>query len=99
MANQYNKPEEEHLTRKERREKALDQMFGKDRKEYMGNIWGWKFSILSLVGILAVLLFATIGVMTGNIDLEKQRMETNPGRQLEETRIQELNKDTVKSLD
>ena len=97
MANQYNKPEEENRTRKERREKAMDQMFGKNRKEYMGNIWGWKFSILSLVGILAVILFATIGVMTGNIDLEQQRLETNPGKQLEQTRILQPNKDTLKS--
>jgi hypothetical protein len=99
MANQYKKPEEENLTRKERREKALDQMFGKDRKDYMGNIWGWKFSILSLIGIVAVILLATVGVMTGNIDLEQQRLETNPGRLLEETRMQAPNKDTLKSED
>lgn len=99
MRYQYKKEEPEKLSKQEMRKKAMDQMFGKNRKEYMGNIWGWKFSILSLIGILVVIGFAAIGVMTGNIDLEKQRIETNPTKQLEQTRLPQQNKDTLKSED
>jgi hypothetical protein len=60
------------LKRQEMREKAMDMMFGKNRHLYAGNIWGWKFSMLSFFGLLIILTFAVIGVVTGNINLEEQ---------------------------
>ncbi len=89
---------EKPLSRKERKEQALDRMFGKDRKEYIGNMWGWPFSILSLVGLSLVALFMMIGVWTGNIDLTKQQqLETRPGELLKQTRLEKpkVDKDTL----
>jgi hypothetical protein len=37
-----------------------------------GNIWGWKFSMISLIGLLLVATFAAIGIATGNISLDEQ---------------------------
>jgi hypothetical protein len=58
--------------RLENREKAMDMMFGKNRHEYAGNIWGWKFSMISLIGIGIVVLFMIIGILSGNINLNDQ---------------------------
>lgn len=84
-----------NMSRKERREKALDQVFGKDRKEYMGNIWGWKFSIVSLVGLLLVTALMAYGVAIGKIDLQKQQLEAQPSKYIEQNSHHHL-KDTTK---
>jgi hypothetical protein len=59
------------LSRKERRDKARKLIFGDFKDEYMGNIWGWKFSAFSFIGLLLVGCLAFYGVFTGNIDLQK----------------------------
>ena len=85
------------MSRKERREKALDMVFGEDRKQYMGNIWGWQFSLVSLIGLLAVTAFMFYGVATGKIDLEKQRLEAQPSKQIQQNSHHHM-KDTTKSV-
>jgi len=64
------KEEEEfiNLSRKERLKKAREMIFGEFDGEYMGNIWGWRFTMFSLVGLLLVGSLAVYGVMTGQID-------------------------------
>jgi len=57
--------------KKEMREKGMDLMFGKNRHHYAGNIWGLKFSMISLIGLLLVVSFMSIGIATGNIDIEE----------------------------
>ena len=59
------------LSRKERRDKARKLIFGDFKDEYMGNIWGWKFSTFSLIGLLLIGSLAFYGVYTGRIDLQK----------------------------
>lgn len=77
----------EGMSRKERREAALDQVFGKNRKEYMGNIWGWKFTYFGLVFLLAVFAFAAYGVWTGKIDLKKQQFEATPSKHIQQNSL------------
>lgn len=59
------------LSKKERREKARKLVFGDFKDEYMGNIWGWKFSMYSFVGLVLVGSLAFYGIYTGKIDLSK----------------------------
>ncbi len=59
------------LSRQERRERALDQIFGANRNEYMGNIWGWKFSLFGFVFILFAAIFAYVGTKRGLITWEQ----------------------------
>ena len=75
--------------RQEMREKAMDMMFGKNRQQFEGNIWGWKFSMISLIGLLLIVLFAGIGVATGNISLEEQLYNAKKAQQ------EKINKSTV----
>jgi len=66
-------PQEQAKKKKqEMKDQAMDMMFGKDRHQFAGNIWGWKFSMISLIGLLLVASFAAIGVATGNISLDEQ---------------------------
>ena len=59
------------LSKKERRDKARKLVFGDFKDEYMGNIWGWKFSIISFIGLLLVGGLAFYGIYTGKIDSEE----------------------------
>jgi hypothetical protein len=63
--------EQARQRKKEMREKGMDLMFGKNRHQYAGNIWGWKFSMISLIGLLLVVSFMSIGIATGNINIEE----------------------------
>ena len=56
------------LSKKERREKAIEVLFGDFKKSEGGNIWGKKFSLFSLIGILTITIIAIAAVMTGKID-------------------------------
>lgn len=71
MKEEDDKREFIELSRKERRDKARKMIFGEFKDEYLGNIWGWKFSFFSLVGLLLVGGLATYGIYTGKIDLNK----------------------------
>jgi hypothetical protein len=82
------------LKRQEMREKAMDMMFGKNRHVYEGNIWGWKFSIISLIGLLLIVSFAAIGVATGNISLDEQ---LNNARKVQEEKNKNHVSDSLKS--
>ena len=82
------------LKRQEMREKAMDMMFGKNRQMYEGNIWGWKFSIISLIGLLLIVSFAAIGVATGNISLDEQ---LNNARKVQEEKNKSSVSDSLKS--
>ena len=81
------------LKRQEMREKAMDMMFGKNRHVYEGNIWGWKFSIISLIGLLLIVSFAAIGVATGNISLDEQ---LNNARKVQEEKNKNHVADSLK---
>lgn len=59
------------LSRKERRDRARKMIFGEFKDEYMGNIWGWKFSTFSFIGLFLVGSLALYGIYTGKIDLQK----------------------------
>ncbi|BDS12918.1 hypothetical protein [Aureispira anguillae] len=59
------------LSRKERRARARKLVFGDFKDEYLGNIWGWKFSFISLIGLILVGGLALYGISTGKIDLNK----------------------------
>jgi len=50
-----------------------------DEQEYMGNIWGWKFSIIGLVLIIlfGFLLWYRVNVM----DIPINKQEASPFRQ------------------
>lgn len=86
------------LTRKERRDKARKMVFGEFKDEYLGNIWGWKFSSFSFIGLALVGLLALYGIYTGKIDLQKLDKEEsstvleNPNPYLEDKPV----KDTLK---
>ena len=54
------------------REAALDQMFGKARKQPMGNMWGWKFSLIGLAFMLSVGGVIGYGLYTGQVDIDKE---------------------------
>lgn len=63
------------LSRAERREKARKLLFGGNSNEYMGNIWGWRFSLFSFIGLALVGLLAFYGIYTGKIDTQKLQEE------------------------
>ena len=73
--------------RKENQEKAMDMMFGKNRHIYAGNIWGWRFSIISLIGILLVVVFMIIGIMSGNINLNDQVQQAKEAQEAKESKL------------
>lgn len=87
------------LSRKERRDKARKMVFGDFKDEYLGNIWGWKFSKFSFIGLALVGSLAFYGISTGKIDLQKLDREEpssvleNPNPFLNKTPV----KDTLKS--
>ncbi len=64
------------LTKKERREYARKMVFGEPSEEYMGNIWGTKFTLFSLVGLLIIGCFAAYAVVTGRFDPDAAEEET-----------------------
>jgi hypothetical protein len=70
------------LSRKERRDKARKFIFGDYEDEYLGNIWGWKFSKFSFIGLTLIGGLAFYGISTGKIDLKKLN-ETEPSSVLE----------------
>ncbi|CAA6827747.1 MAG: Unknown protein [uncultured Aureispira sp.] len=86
------------LSRKERREKARKLIFGDYEDEYLGNIWGWKFSRFSFIGLLLIGGLALYGIYTGKIDLqeldakEPSSVLENPNPYLDKTPV----KDTLK---
>ena len=59
------------LSRAERRAKARKLLFGTEKDEYIGNMWGWRFSTFSFIGLILVGLLAFYGVYTGKIDPQK----------------------------
>lgn len=63
------------LTKEERRARTRKLVFGEDGDKYMGNIWGTKFSMISLVGLSLVSLLAFYGIYTGKIDLKELEKE------------------------
>jgi uncharacterized BrkB/YihY/UPF0761 family membrane protein len=71
----------------ENQEKAMDMMFGKNRHIYAGNIWGWRFSIISLLGILLVVVFMIIGIMSGNINLNDQVQQAKEAKEAKESKL------------
>lgn len=73
MEKEDDKKEFIELSRKERRARARKLIFGDFEDEYMGNIWGWKFSFFSLIGLLLVGGLAMYGIYTGKIDLKKMK--------------------------
>ena len=50
------------LSRKERLDKARHLIFGEQTDEYMGNIWGWKFSLFSFIGLMIIGLVAFFAI-------------------------------------
>jgi|VirMetMinimDraft_7_1064189.scaffolds.fasta_scaffold81185_1 hypothetical protein len=86
------------LSRKERRDKARKMIFGDYEDEYLGNIWGWKFSRFSFIGLALIGGLAFYGIYTGKIDLQKLN-ETEPSSVLESPKPypdKRLVKDTLK---
>jgi uncharacterized membrane protein len=65
----------------------MDMMFGKNRHIYAGNIWGWRFSIISLLGILLVVVFMIIGIMSGNINLNDQVQQAKEAKEAKESKL------------
>lgn len=49
---------------KEHQRKELQKIFGIKDDEYLGNIWGWKFSFISL----GIILFATSIVIYAHVN-------------------------------
>lgn len=82
------------LSRKERRDRARKMIFGEFKDEYMGNIWGWKFSTFSFIGLFLVGCLALYGIYTGKIDLQKLDND-NPTSVLEQANPN-VKKETVK---
>ena len=68
-----------------KREELYTKIFGVRRGEYLGNIWGWRFSIISLIGLLIVGGIAIFGIATGRIDWEEQ-IYRKPSEELEKQR-------------
>ncbi len=86
------------LSRKERRDKARKLIFGDFKDEYLGNIWGWKFSLFSFIGLLLVGFLAFYGVYTGKIDLQKME-DDSPSSVLQNSNphlIKDVVKDSLK---
>jgi uncharacterized BrkB/YihY/UPF0761 family membrane protein len=73
--------------RMENQEKAMDMMFGKNRHIYAGNIWGWRFSIISLIGILVVVIFMIIGILSGNINFNDQFEQAKEAKEAKEAKL------------
>lgn len=73
--------------RMENQEKAMDMMFGKNRHIYAGNIWGWRFSIISLIGILVVVIFMIIGILSGNINFNDQVEQAKEAKEAKEAKL------------
>lgn len=73
------------LSRAERRAKSRKLLFGTTKDEYLGNLWGWRFSAFSFIGLILVGLLALYGVYSGNIDPNRMKEESatpifaNPG--------------------
>lgn len=65
------------LSKEERKEKSRKLLFGDHKDEYLGNIWGWKFSLISFIGLFIVGALAFYGIKTGKIDPEELDKE-NP---------------------
>lgn len=63
------------LSRAERRAKARKLLFGDQPDGYMGNIWGWRFSLFSFIGLVIVGLLAGYGIYTGKIDMKELEKE------------------------
>lgn len=59
------------LSKEERRARVREYYFGNAKDEYMGNIWGWKFSIFSFFVILLFSALALYGIYTGKIDMKE----------------------------
>lgn len=76
MANEKDERPFSELSRAERREQARKMLFGNSSDEYMGNIWGWRFSLFSFVGLLLVGALAFYGAYTGKIDMNQQLRES-----------------------
>ena len=93
--NQYNRNQpEKKLSKEELDKKAMEILFGKNIKSYNGNIWGWKFSMISLVGLLLIFGFALVGVLTGNISFDEQirnakeaKKENNISNNIDSTKL------------
>ena len=87
--NPVNRKEQAKIKKQENYDAAMDMMFGKNRHQYAGNIWGWKFSLLSLAGLLIIVAFASIGIATGNISLNEQMRKANEEKAAKEKARQE----------
>lgn len=79
--------EQARQRKKEMREKGMDLMFGKNRHQYAGNIWGWKFSMISLIGLLLVVSFMSIGIATGNINIEEHLQNAKAKKAVMESKL------------
>jgi hypothetical protein len=87
--NPVTRKEQAKIKKQENYDAAMDMMFGKNRHQYAGNIWGWKFSLLSLAGLLIIVAFASIGIATGNISLNEQMHKANEEKAAKEKARQE----------
>ncbi len=54
--------------RRAQKEAMRKQVFG-DPDQYIGNIWGWKFSKISLVIIVAFTMLVAYGHCSGQVDM------------------------------
>ena len=72
MSNSKDERPFSELSRKERLDKARELIFGKHNNEYMGNIWGWKFSLFSFIGLLIIAIVAYFAIKSGRIDPYKE---------------------------
>ena len=86
-SNKMDSREQSRQKRRENQEKAMDMMFGKNRHVYAGNIWGWKFSIISLIGILIVVVIMIIGIVSGNINFDDQFQQAKKAKESKETKL------------
>lgn len=75
MNDKKSQDEQNKINKKAQKEKAMDEIFGPNRGEYLGNIWGWKFSFISLIGILLIGMLAIYGKVTGKIDFDQQMIQ------------------------
>jgi hypothetical protein len=65
-------PEERKAKKQELKAAAMDQMFGKNRDQYVGNIWGWSFSLFGLAVLILIGGLAVYGIRTGQINVDEQ---------------------------
>lgn len=73
--------------RMENQDKAMDMMFGKNRHIYAGNIWGWRFSFISLIGILVVVILMIVGILSGNINFDDQFEQAKEAKEAKEAKL------------